>query len=134
MEKHAGLGWDAPQIKHLDHLYSSREAGEGLFWTYQRNGLVEQVVSPALVDRLIDEPPEDTRAWTRGKLSALAGPDAVAEVDWDRICFRRRTTWGAKATRTLALANPLGWTKACSTAQHFRVGRASSGSPPPPGR
>ena len=96
MEKHAGLGWDAPQIKHLDHLYSSLEAGEGLFWTYQRNGLVEQVVSPALVDRLIDEPPEDTRAWTRGKLLALAGPDAVAEVDWDRICFRRRTTWGRK--------------------------------------
>ena len=33
-------------------------------------------------------PPEDTRAWTRARLLALAPPEAIVHVNWDSITFR----------------------------------------------
>jgi proteasome accessory factor A len=107
-----GLGWAAPEMKHLDHLYGSLDAAEGLYWTYERLGVVERLVPEAEVARFVDEPPEDTRAWTRAMLLRLAGRDAVGAVDWDAIRLQRLTPGYWPTLRTVRLDDPLGFTRA----------------------
>jgi hypothetical protein len=46
------------------------------------------VISEAEVRRAQEEPPADTRAWTRAHLLRLAGAARVEEVDWDVVEVR----------------------------------------------
>ena len=80
-----GLDWQSPELKHLDHLYSSLDPAEGLYWAYQEQGLVETVVEEAEIARRVTEPPPDTRAWARAMLLRGLDPEAVERVDWDSI-------------------------------------------------
>jgi proteasome accessory factor A len=114
LDQNPQLAWGSPEIKHLDHLYSSLDESEGLYWAYESGGLVERVVTDEDVGRFTMSPPEDTRAWTRAMLLRWAGPDGVDDVDWDSMRFktayeRYRTTY-----RRLELASPLAHTKADS--------------------
>lgn len=104
------LDWTAPELKHLDYMYGSLE--DGLYWTYERAGLVETMVSDADIARLQLEPPDSTRAWTRAQLLRLAEPEEVERVDWDCMTFSfpSHTYWPRQ--RTVRLANPLGFGKA----------------------
>ena len=68
LETRDDLDWESPELLYLDQVYSSLDRERGLFWAYEEAGLVEKVVSDAEVTHFIDEPPEDTRAWTRGRL------------------------------------------------------------------
>lgn len=103
------LGWASPEIKHLDHLYSSLDPGEGLYWACERNGLVERLVPETRIACLMSEPPTDTRAWTRATLLRLADPATVDRLDWDLLRFQvgQRPVY-----LTLALPDPLGATRA----------------------
>ncbi len=114
MEQQPGLAWDSPQTRYLDQLYSSLDDGEGLYWAYERNGFVERAVSEEQIERFVEEPPEDTRAWTRAMLLRHARPEDVEEVDWDSIRFniRRRSYWPIR--RTLDFVHPLGHGKAAA--------------------
>lgn len=114
LDQNPELTWGSPEIKHLDHLYSSLDQSEGLYWAYERGGLVERVVTDEQIECFRVSPPEDTRAWTRAMLLRWAGPDGVDDVDWDSIRFktgyeRYRTTY-----RRLDLASPLAFTKEAS--------------------
>ena len=106
------LTWASPQIKHLDHLYSSLDAEQGLYWTYEQHGATEQLVPAARIAHLEHEPPDDTRAWTRAMLLRLAGTDAVQDIDWDHIKFRKAGRGYWPTLRTVHLADPLGFTRA----------------------
>jgi proteasome accessory factor A len=108
MKQRPELTWDSPEIKHLDHLYSALDGG--LYQVCERQGAVERVVSGEQIARFINEPPEDTRAYTRSRLLRIAGPDRIDHVDWDEITFKLKTGWPDR--RTVRLANPLGFTKA----------------------
>jgi hypothetical protein len=114
LDQNPELTWGSPEIKHLDHLYSSLDPSEGLYWAYERGGLVERVASDEQIERFTVSPPDDTRAWTRAMLLRWAGADGVDDVDWDSIRFktgyeRYRTTY-----RRLELASPLAFTRAAS--------------------
>ena len=67
VEQSPGLTWNAPELKVLDHLYSSLDPAEGLYWLCERSGAVERVVPEARIDWFTREPPGDTRAWTRAR-------------------------------------------------------------------
>jgi proteasome accessory factor A len=107
----SGLNWDAPQIKHLDHMYSSLDSSEGIYWAYEASGFVERVVSADEIERFVYEPPVDTRAWTRATLLRLVEPEAVDDVNWDFIRFKYRDENSRTITRTLDLASPLAFTR-----------------------
>lgn len=107
MHQDPTVGWDSERLKLLDHLYSSLDPAEGLFWIWERAGRVDQLVSEDAVEWLTREPPEDTRAWTRAMLLRRAGTDAIEHVDWDHIHFGL----GGGGVR-LPLPDPLGWTRA----------------------
>ncbi len=111
LEQQPELSWNSPQILYLDQLYSSLEDSEGLFWTYERNGFVERVVSENQINRFLNNPPEDTRAYARAMLLRYANPEEVDGVDWDSVSFRirRENYWPNR--RTVDLEHPLGHTR-----------------------
>jgi hypothetical protein len=109
------LDWSSPEIKHLDLLYSSLEDAEGLYWACERSGAVERIVSEGAIERFIHQPPENTRAWTRAMLLRRVGRADVDHADWDGIkVVVGRSRWGWPSTRTVMLADPLGFTRADS--------------------
>jgi len=110
MQQRPELTWSSPEIKHLDFKYADLE--EGLFWACERAGGVERLgVSEEHIRQFTQQPPADTRAWTRAHLLRLADPETVAEVDWDKITFEFRSAAGAVTRRTVRLANPLAFTQ-----------------------
>jgi Pup amidohydrolase len=112
LDERPDLNWDSPEIKHLDHLYSSLDSEEGLYWAYERAGFVERVVSDEEVERFLVSPPEDTRAWSRAMLLRWAGAEAVDDVDWDSIRLKVGQERYRTIYRKLDMANPLALTRA----------------------
>jgi proteasome accessory factor A len=112
MQRRPQLTWASPQLKHLDHLYSSLDPDEGLFWAFERQGAVESVVSPERVQHFVHEPPADTRAYTRAMLLRRTGGAQVSLLDWDRIDFRMydAESW-ATGHRIVDMPDPLRLTK-----------------------
>ncbi len=102
--QHRGLDWAAPQLKHLDLLYASLDADEGLYFAAEREGLVEAVVSPARIAHFESEPPDDTRAWLRAQLLRVA--DDVQAVDWGYVTLRIADADGRLASVRVALEDP----------------------------
>jgi len=108
MDRHPELDWHSPEIKILDHLYSSLDPNEGLYWTYESLGAVERLVADELIERRTKEPPAATRAYTRAMLLRKAGSSAIDSVDWDSIRFRISSDGRWWYTyRTLLMPNPL---------------------------
>jgi proteasome accessory factor A len=111
MERRPELDWESPEIKVIDHLYSSLD-DDGLYWAYEASGLVEQLVPPERVAHFTENPPEDTRAWTRAMLLRRAAPNSVVSVDWDSITFKMGGRYNWPTYRTFHLPDPRGFTRA----------------------
>ena len=104
------LEWSSPEIKHLDLMYASLD-DDGLYWTFEKNGLVDTLVTDAEIERFRTEPPENTRAWTHANLLRLAEPQQVERVDWDSITFSQKGDDYGRRESTANLTNPLGFTR-----------------------
>lgn len=100
------LNWHSPQIRQLDALWSSIDPQQGIYWAMERAGLVEKIVGEDEIERAIQEPPPDTRAYVRAELLRMAAPGQVRHVDWDSISFHVQTPSGLPAIRTLDLPDP----------------------------
>lgn len=74
MERDPSLDFSSAQTRYLDHLYASLDPEQGLYWNYERAGVVERLVSAEDIGRFRLDPPEDTRAWTRAQLLRRAAP------------------------------------------------------------
>jgi len=110
MDQQPELTWDSPTVKHLDFAYANLDPDDGLYWHYESGGLVETLCSEEEIERLVHEPPADTRAWGRSRLLQAVDPEAVADVDWDRIRFKARG--GFKPVyRTVDMGGPTDFTK-----------------------
>ena len=112
LANHAHLNWNSPELKQLDHLYSSLDPADGLFWIHEQAGVVESLVSRSHIERFVYEPPADTRAWTRAMLLRVAGVDRVNNIDWDRITFRLPGSHGYATYQVLWMQDPRQWTRA----------------------
>ena len=111
MQQHRELDWDSPEIKVLDHLYSSLD-DDGLYWVYEASGFAEKLVPNKRIAHFLANPPDDTRAWTRAMLLRRAAPEDVVSVDWDAMTFKLRGRYNWPSYRTVNLADPLGFTRA----------------------
>jgi len=110
MQQHPSWTWNSPELKTLDLMYGSLR--DGLYWTCERAGMVEPVVSEEAIERFTREPPDDTRAWGRAMLLRLAGREEVRRVDWDEMQFSLNQADGAGSRQTLSMPDPLGFSKA----------------------
>ncbi len=136
--RHPRLEWRSPEMKVLEQRYASLDPEEGLYWAYERAGVVERVVDDAAIDHFEHEPPADTRAWTRAMLLRLAGRRGIESVDWD--CMRFAPIPGDWVAEQVDLADPLRFTRAerrdlfTSDASLADVLRALAAAPVPPER
>lgn len=79
-----GLDWSDHKLKMIDLQYHDIRRDKGLYYRLENSGRVERLVTDAEVERAMSEPPEDTRAYFRGKVIGRF-PDAIAAASWDSL-------------------------------------------------
>ena len=81
-----GLAWGHPRLELVDLQYADVRPDRGLYNRLCSRGRMDRLVAEADVLRAMDEPPEDTRAYFRGRCLRQY-PDAVAAASWDSVIF-----------------------------------------------
>src|SRR5439155_21219945 len=67
------LAWDAARLQLIDLQWADIRPEKGLYHRLVSRGQVERLVSDAEIERAVHEPPEDTRAYFRGRCLARYG-------------------------------------------------------------
>jgi len=81
-----GLAWSDPRLSAIDIQWSDVRPEKGLFHRLAERGRITSLVDAVEVKAAMTEPPEDTRAWFRGKcLEKFSGQ--VAAASWDSVIF-----------------------------------------------
>jgi proteasome accessory factor PafA2 len=81
-----GIGWGHPRLQLVDLQYSDVRADRGLYNRLAARGRMTRLASEAAVARAVEYPPEDTRAYFRGRCLRQY-PEAVAAASWDSVIF-----------------------------------------------
>jgi Pup amidohydrolase len=84
-----GLDWRDPKLALIDLQYHDVRRSRGLYYRLVDSGKVERLVSEADVQQAVTAPPEDTRAYFRGRCISKY-PDSIAAASWDSIIFDTR--------------------------------------------
>jgi proteasome accessory factor A len=92
-------------MKALDLRYASLDPAEGLFFQMAQEGCVADMPSDAEIERYVDEPPDDTRAYLRAHILRRWGA-AVVRMDWSWIEFRLQSPRGWWSVARLAMPDP----------------------------
>jgi proteasome accessory factor A len=84
--KRDGLDWDAPRLHLVDLQYADVRPEKGLYNRLVAGGRMDRLLDDAEVRRAMTAPPEDTRAYFRGRcLEQYA--EHVAAASWDSVIF-----------------------------------------------
>ena len=102
-----GLDWSDPKLRLVDLQYHDVRRDKGLYHRLAASGEVERLVSDERIDRAVMEPPEDTRAYFRGRCIERY-PEAIAAASWDSIIFDT----GQAALQRVPMREPLRGTRA----------------------
>ncbi len=81
-----GLGWEHPRLQLVDLQYCDVRPDRGLYNRLVARGRMKRLTSDAQVRRAVEEPPEDTRAYFRGRCLRQYA-DSVAAASWDSVIF-----------------------------------------------
>ncbi len=79
-----GLSWGSAKLHLVDLQYSDVRLDRGLYNRLVARGRMEQLVDEAQVQRAVTGPPEDTRAYFRGRCLQKF-PTEVAAASWDSV-------------------------------------------------
>ncbi|MCY7402191.1 MAG: proteasome accessory factor PafA2 [Nocardioides sp.] len=81
-----GLDWDDAKLQLIDLQYSDIRPDKGLYAKLVSAGRIQRLLDDATVESAMHDPPEDTRAYFRGRcLDKYA--DSVAAASWDSVIF-----------------------------------------------
>src|SRR6478736_1484610 len=81
-----GLSWDDAKLQLIDYQYSDIRPEKGLYHRLVGLGRIERLLDDVVVEQAMHDPPEDTRAYFRGRcLEKYA--DHVAAASWDSVIF-----------------------------------------------
>lgn len=80
------LGWDAAKLHLIDLQYSDVRASKGLAFLLEDRGQLVRLTTALQVERAMDEPPDDTRAYFRGTCMRRF-PEHIAAASWDSVVF-----------------------------------------------
>ncbi|QIG43205.1 proteasome accessory factor PafA2 [Nocardioides anomalus] len=81
-----GLDWDDAKLQLIDYQYSDIRPEKGLYNKLAAAGRIERLLDDAEVDAAMHDPPEDTRAYFRGRCLEKFAPE-VAAASWDSVIF-----------------------------------------------
>jgi Pup amidohydrolase len=79
-----GLAWSDPKLRAIDLQYHDVRRDKGLYHRLDAAGKVERLTTDDEIERAIMAPPDDTRAYFRGRCIAKF-PEAIAAASWDSI-------------------------------------------------
>jgi proteasome accessory factor PafA2 len=103
-----GLSWSHPRLQLVDLQYSDVRMDRGLYNRLASRGRMERLTDETAVARAVEYPPEDTRAYFRGRCLRQY-PDAVAAASWDSVIF---DIPGRESLQRVPTLEPLRGTKA----------------------
>jgi proteasome accessory factor A len=101
-----GLDWNSPKLAAIDLQYHDVRPGKGLYHRLAEAGKVERLVSDEEIERATQEPPEDTRAYFRGRCIQRYR-EQIAAASWDSLIFDA----GADALQRVPTREPLRGTR-----------------------
>jgi Pup amidohydrolase len=81
-----GLEWSDHRLRAIDIQWSDVRPEKGLFHRMLSLGRIEQLVSDEEVKSAVVAPPEDTRAYFRGRCLEKY-PSEIAAASWDSVIF-----------------------------------------------
>ncbi|MGE5413167.1 MAG: depupylase/deamidase Dop [Syntrophomonadaceae bacterium] len=102
-----GLGWGDAKLRAIDLQYHDVQPGRGLYDRLAAAGKVERLTNDDEVERAVMEPPEDTRAYFRGRCISRY-PDAIAAASWDSVIMDA----GRESLQRVPMREPLKGTRA----------------------
>jgi proteasome accessory factor PafA2 len=102
-----GLGWDAPKLHLVDLQYSDVRQDKGLYNRLVARGSMQTLVTEEQVQHALTSPPNDTRAYFRGRCLQKY-PTQVAAASWDSVIF----DVGRESLQRVPTLEPLRGTKA----------------------
>ncbi|MEV6719281.1 depupylase/deamidase Dop [Lentzea sp. NPDC051208] len=102
-----GLEWGAARLNLVDLQYSDVRLDKGLYNRLVARGSMKRLVSEEEVRAAITTPPEDTRAYFRGRCLERY-PTSVAAASWDSVIF----DLGRESLVRIPTLEPLRGTKA----------------------
>ena len=102
-----GLDWDAPSCTWSTCSTPTSGRDKGLYNRLVARGSMQTLVTEIDVQQAISSPPEDTRAYFRGRCLAKY-PTAVAAASWDSVIF----DVGRESLQRVPTLEPLRGTKA----------------------
>jgi Pup amidohydrolase len=81
-----GLEWNDPKLRLIDLQYHDVRRDKGLYYKLADSGKMERLVDDDEIERAVLEPPEDTRAYFRGRcIERYQG--AIVAASWDSMIF-----------------------------------------------
>jgi len=101
-----GLSWNASKLKMIDLQYHDVRRASGIYHRLAERGEIERLVSEEEIDRAIVGPPEDTRAYFRGRCIGR-WPGSVAAASWDSLILDT----GAASLQRIPMPEPLRGTR-----------------------
>jgi proteasome accessory factor A len=81
-----GLDWDDAKLHLIDLQYADIRPEKGLYHRLVRAGRIERLLDDASVEAAMHEPPDDTRAYFRGRCLEKYAAN-VAAASWDSVIF-----------------------------------------------
>ncbi|MDQ1483397.1 MAG: Pup amidohydrolase, partial [Actinomycetota bacterium] len=95
------------RLKAIDIQWSDIRPEKGLFQRLFQRGRIEPLVEEALVKAAISNPPEDTRAYFRGRCLEKYASE-IAAASWDSVIF---DVPGQSALQRVPMLEPLRGTR-----------------------
>jgi Pup amidohydrolase len=81
-----GLDWDDAKLQLIDLQYADIRPEKGLYHRLVKAGRIDRLLTDPAVESAMHDPPEDTRAYFRGRcLEKYA--EHVAAASWDSVIF-----------------------------------------------
>ncbi|MGW0231025.1 depupylase/deamidase Dop [Actinopolymorpha singaporensis] len=81
-----GLDWSHPKLQLVDLQYADLRPERGLYPRFVERGRMARILTDAEIERAVQQPPEDTRAYFRGRCLAQYS-EHVAAASWDSVIF-----------------------------------------------
>lgn len=81
-----GCDWNEARVSLMNLQYHNVERNKGLFFSLERGGFVETLVTPDALIRARTRPPEETRAYFRGTCIRKY-PKEIHSASWTTILF-----------------------------------------------
>jgi len=102
-----GLEWSDHRLRAIDIQWSDVRPEKGLFHRLLQRGRIESLVEDEAVEAAISNPPEDTRAYFRGRCLEKY-PAEIAAASWDSVIF---DVPGQTALQRVPMLEPLRGTR-----------------------